>query len=145
MSARIHRCRQPLKHICAASTTLKEFGVFLGASLLFLFDLMVLVSGFVQRFPFKKGKDRLYMEPAKWPCCLQAGEQLWFSLLTYLNGFQPAEIQHDCTLEAVNRGALLLHPPWWICLYLEHLFETGSTLKFLELKPSYSSKTAGGF
>lgn len=47
MSVRAHHCRQPLKHISAPSSALKEAGSFLGASLLFLLDLMVLVRGFV--------------------------------------------------------------------------------------------------
>lgn len=56
------------------------------------------------------------MKSVRWSCCLQTGEQPWFSLLTYLNELQPDKIQHDCMLEAVSRGALLLHPTLYICL-----------------------------
>lgn len=77
MSARTHRCRQPLKYICATSRTLKEVGSFLGAFLLFLFDLMVLVSGFVQTVSFLIGKRptlneicEVVMLPADWRAAL---------------------------------------------------------------------------
>lgn len=52
-------------------------------------------------------------------------------------------MQHDCMLEALNRGTAIAAP--CVCLYLEHLSEKGNVLKFPELKPSYSSKAHVGF